>query len=439
MAQFIFDSFRSDWDQGVLDFTYSIKRDLEEFRFTERIKLPARPLVSYNPGTLKSVLEAVHIVLGVSYWKLFCPEELVLSNMTLSPAQAAYWKTVYTKGLGEFFYQNSIDFKELLTFPAVEQELKTPAPSQEYKKLLVGVGGGKDSAVSVELLKQHNVAIEGFVLQTQKPYPIVDAMLQVSEIPSLACTRIVDPALFTLNKRDDVLNGHVPISAVYAWLGILSAVLYGFDGFITSNERSANVGNIEYLGTEINHQWSKSREFELITQEYLKNFVSPSLQYVSLLRPLSEYSIVERFVTYPNYFHVFSSCNRNFSLTHIPDHKWCGSCPKCAFVFAVLGAHISRDVLLDIFGANMFDNHDLVMTYRALLGLEGMKPFECVGTPDEVKLAFFEIHKKGEFEDTPMMKMFVSEVLPHEDFDQIRREVTRIDEDILPSQFSEML
>ncbi|MCR4286300.1 MAG: hypothetical protein NUW00_05375, partial [Candidatus Kaiserbacteria bacterium] len=374
-----------------------------------------------------------------SYWKLFCPEEILVLTSKLSHKQAEYWISVYVKGLGEFFYKNKIDFRTLLTFPTEEKTVSTMPASPIYHTLLVGIGGGKDSAVSVELLKEHEIAIEGFVLQTQKPYPIVDSMLQASEISSLACMRIVDPTLFTLNKRDDVYNGHVPISAIYSWLGILSAVLYGFDGFITSNERSASIGNIEYLGLEVNHQWSKSREYELLTQEYLKEFVSPTLQYVSLLRPLSEYSIVERFVTYPQYFQTFSSCNRNFSLTHTAEHKWCGACPKCAFVFALLGAHISEAVLLGIFGGNLFEKQDLVMTYRELLGLEGMKPFECVGTPDEVRLAFFEMHQKGEFEETRMMKMFASEVLPYSDFNAIRKAVTHVDDGILPPQFSHIL
>lgn len=63
-----------------------------------------------------------------------------------------------------------------------------------------------------------------------------------------------------------------------------------------------------------------------------------------------------------------------------------------------------------MFGKNLFDNPDLLPLYRELLGIQKFKPFECVGTPEETKAAFLLAEKRGEFKDSPVMKMFVAEV-----------------------------
>lgn len=352
-----------------------------------------------------------------------------------------YWSTVYTKGLGEFFYQNKIDFRGLVSFPFVTDTPERTASLVENtsNRYLVGFGGGKDSLLTTELLKKAHILFDPFVIETQTGYPTIDALLETHEMKPVRIRRIIDPQLLELNNRDDVFNGHIPISAVYAWVGILASVLYGYDGFIVSNERSANVGSTMLHGMEINHQWSKSFEFESMMRAYIKQYVSPSMQYISLLRPFSEYSIVKMFSAYPQYFSQFSSCNQNFRLKGKSASLWCGRCPKCAFVFALLAAVIPKQQMLSIFGSNLFELTTLEPLYRELLGLEGIKPFECVGTPEEVQLSFAKIHENGEYEDTLMMKLFVSEVLHKIDVDKLEAAVTTVDRSSLPAEFIDII
>ncbi|HRN71069.1 MAG TPA: endonuclease domain-containing protein, partial [Candidatus Woesebacteria bacterium] len=182
---------------------------------------------------------------------------------------------------------------------------------------------------------------------------------------------------------------------------------------VVSNERSANYGNTEYLGETINHQWSKTAEFEVLFQNYVKKYITPDITYFSLLRSYSEYKITQLFAEYPSYFGIFSSCNKNYAIhTDLPHTKWCGACPKCAFVFIMLAAFISKEKVLSIFGQNLLEKESLLLTYKELLGIEGVKPFECVGTPEEVLLAFYKTYTKGEYNNSIVMKMFESEVLP---------------------------
>ena len=65
---------------------------------------------------------------------------------------------------------------------------------------------------------------------------------------------------------------------------------------------------------EINHQWSKSSEFEKLFKEYVVENISNDFSIYSLLRNWYEIKVVKEFSKYPQYFYSFSSCNRNFHL-----------------------------------------------------------------------------------------------------------------------------
>ena len=68
-------------------------------------------------------------------------------------------------------------------------------------------------------------------------------------------------------------NGNTPRA-----IGGILADQYGFDAVAMSNERSASVGNVEYLGKEINHQWSKGIVFERMLQLYDRTFIAGSFR-----------------------------------------------------------------------------------------------------------------------------------------------------------------
>ena len=80
--------------------------------------------------------------------------------------------------------------------------------------------------------------------------------------------RMMDPKLFDMNQQG-YYNGHVPISGVIAFVLVTAAYLYDYTYIIMSNEKSANEGNTVLDGIEINHQRSKSYEFESDFNEYI--------------------------------------------------------------------------------------------------------------------------------------------------------------------------
>ncbi|EKE15893.1 MAG: hypothetical protein ACD_11C00085G0002 [uncultured bacterium] len=221
--------------------------------------------------------------------------------------------------------------------------------------------------------------------------------------------RQIDPKLLELNKEKGTYNGHIPISVYYAFLILLMAALFDYKYAVVGNEKSANYGNVEYLGQMINHQWSKSEEFENLFKKYVKKFITPDIEYSSPLRNMTELQVVEGFVKYPKYFKVFSSCNKNFKISRpsfakASAGKWCGECAKCLFVFICLAAFLPKKGVLNIFGKNLFEDKSLIPLFEELIGVRNFKPFECVGTPEEVKEALKKIVEKGKFNDTILIE-----------------------------------
>lgn len=76
---------------------------------------------------------------------------------------------------------------------------------------------------------------------------------------------------------------------------------------------------------------------------------------------------------------------------------WCGKCPKCLFVFTILSPYLYKEELINIFGKDLFEDEELLKTFIELTGNGETKPFECVGTFEEVNFAIsLTISKLGE-------------------------------------------
>lgn len=432
------------WDsvQKKATFSYQLQHKGEIFNFNETLVFSSnQPVANIPRALLKNTLDNLSLALGISYYKLNCPKQIILKGMRLSKKQAHFWNTVYTKGLGEYLYKNKIDYRNLISFP-----FKTTTPTPFIKggkgdfglvhseRSLVGIGGGKDSIVAAELLKSIKLPFTGFVVNN---HAIKEQIAQLLGVDLIIVKREIDPELLQMNKTPGMYNGHVPVSSIYAFIGLLTALLYDYRFIIVANEQSSNYGNTTYLGETINHQWSKSLEFEMLLQKYITNFITPDVTYFSLLRPLSEIAIAKRFAGYPQYFPVFSSCNKNFKIIEKTDKRWCRRCPKCAFTFAILSAFLPKQKLINIFGQNLLNQTSLIETYKELLGVSGIKPFDCVGTPEETRVAFYMAMKKEEYENDVVMKFFEKEVLPKiKNVDAISNKVFKLsDKHLIPKEF----
>lgn len=376
---FVFKSYAFDAANKQLTLSYDLDDGLV---FTETYQFNF-DFVTYDSAQLDRAFQNLFFMAGVSYYKAYLPPKLVIKSGQLDETQASFFAKTYQRGLGEFYYVNKLDLPSTVPFQANRE----PADRLEVpvnNGLLVGVGGGKDSLVSVELLRRQPRVATWSLDHEELLQPLVDKI----DLPHFSVQRTWDRSLLEHNVQG-ALNGHVPISAILACVGTIVSILAGYSDAVVSNENSANEPTLHYQGVAINHQYSKSLEFEQNYESLLKHCFGDSLHYFSFLRPLTELRISELFAKYgfEKYKDVFSSCNRAFVHT---SHElfWCGECPKCAFVFLALTPFVERAKLEALWhGKNLLLDEELEPTYRKLLGIEGDKPLECVGEIKESRAA----------------------------------------------------
>ena len=413
---FRFGGHKATLETGEVEFYFTLVHSGTETQFTEKIAFA--PAHALPPSELvEVVLQNIALALGITYWKLTCPANIDLGPYTMAEGEAAFWETIYTKGLGEFQYRNNLNLSKIVHFARTAKKSSPIAYVRQARSLLF-VGGGRDSIVAGELLKACNQPFEAFVMNPEHLQREVAGLMGVS---LRTIKRTIDPQFFEINLREGMYRGHVPISLVYALLGLLEAILADYRYLVVANEASSDYGNVEYNGEIVNHQWSKSTEFEALFRRFVHDYITHDVSYFSLLRPLTEIRITEIFSRYPQYFSTFSSCNTNFKLIKsVGAPLWCGQCPKCAFVFAMLAAYLPKKDVVAIFGKDLFADATLLPLYEELLGLRNFKPFECVGTPEEMRAALNMASTRKEFAEAPVMSLLerkytAKEVLLHKE------------------------
>jgi len=328
----------------------------------------------------KETVFSLGMVELVSYWKITCSPNVLIKPSFLDEYQINWWKKQYFYGLGEFFYINNIkaDIDSFMEIETSDIKIDGEENNNIYKGNLIPVGGGKDSFVSLEILKDLFDENDAYVINNV--ISAINASYSAGYKDKLInVKRTLDQRMLDLNAQG-FLNGHTPFSAIVAFSSILVSIIYQKKYVCLSNEASANESTI--LDEEVNHQYSKSYEFEVDFNEYVSKYITKEIKYFSLLRPLSELIITHIFSQLKEYHNVFRSCN-------VGSKKgvWCNKCAKCLFVYVMLSAYMSDEELISIFGTNMLEDEEMYETLKELSGIKDNKPFECVGTRDEVVVA----------------------------------------------------
>ena len=436
---------RHEYADGEARLVYAFDDDVE---MVERVGFPdAPPLPPERRAAFEAALSLLHLIAGVSYYKAGVPGEIRVEGDVLDAPTARFLDEIYRHGLAEFAYQNKIDLRGRIRFPNTRHPgaSRDPAPfaksgeldsglrrNDEHenhaastlqqsrsatalnlpRRTLVPIGGGKDSLVSVEMLKSVN---EPATAAWVGDSALIAACAQRTGLPTLNLRRTLAPELFEYNRLG-ALNGHVPVTAINSATLLCAAILYGYDAIAFSNERSASVATLEYDGQPVNHQWSKGLDFERALRDYTTSHIAADLDYFSLLRPWSELAVTREFARRTQYDDVFSSCNRNFRIRGArPSDRWCGQCPKCHFVFLALAPFVAKPRLLAIFGRNLLDDAALAPGFDALLEYRGHKPFECVGEGRESRAAMHALTQRPEWAEDALVARFASEIAPQLD------------------------
>ncbi len=376
--------------------SYHIEESADKVEISYDFEIPG--LAEFNPKwcfskpetvsiaddlTFERIVFSLGMVEAVSYWKAVCSPEMRVECGKLSDEQAKWWKKLYFSGLGEFFYVNGInaDVDSFVNITSTGSFKNTSEGSRTLSGCLVPIGGGKDSALTLETLTSAGMQCKCYAINDRCSIRGTVEAAGLSEDSLIIVKRIFDRSLINLNNAG-YLNGHTPFSAIVAFSAEITAYLYGLKYIVLSNEASANESTV--AGQDVNHQYSKSFEFESDFHSYESDYLKTGIYYFSFLRPLSEFQIAKMFVSHKKHLPVFRSCN--LGSKHSPD-IWCVNCPKCLFVSLILSPFLNEDELADIFGKNLLDDRDMLEYFFELIGQSEHKPFECVGSIDEVNLA----------------------------------------------------
>lgn len=385
-----YNELRNEYDTFIYD-SYEIEELENTTKITYNFIVPS--LTQYKPtlevkkfkidSFTKNLIFHIGLVELVSYWKATCSKNVIIKAGYINKEQIEFFKKLYFYGLGELFYTNGItpNYDDFINIKCELKEQNIEIPNYVGNGNLIPIGGGKDSNVTLEIMKSDFEDNLCFIINPKQVTLSCAQTAGYSNEKIVTVKRTIDKNLIELNKQG-FINGHTPFSALVAFLSYFNAYITGKKYILLSNESSANESNVD--GTKINHQYSKTYEFECDFNDYTKKYFKIDIKYFSLLRPLSEYQIAMLFSNYEKYHEIFKSCNVGSKKE--PWH-WCCSCPKCLFVYIILSPFLYKEKLIEIFGEDLFEKEDLLDIFIELTGYGKTKPFECVGTYEEVRYA----------------------------------------------------
>ena len=380
----------------------------------ERISFPHAPWPpeASRQACFHRALEVLHLVAGVSYYKAGLSPRIGFQNPGAVRGLSGFLTGLYVKGLGELGYLNRLDIAGRVNFPVLadagNDHEETARPLLLPERALLAMGGGKDSLVGLDLMRKAGAAVMPVCVGGSV---LIKETVRAAGLPLIQIGRQLAPELAQMN-RAGAWNGHVPVTAINSAILLCASILYGFRHIVFSNERSADEATLLTAeGVEVNHQYSKSSEFERAFRAVIATQVSPDIEYFSVLRQYSELGIVCRFSEMKKFHTIYSSCNRNFHLDGPRvKNRWCLDCPKCRFAALSLAPFLAPDEVIEIQGGDLLNDPAQEEGFRALCGLGRDKPFECVGEAGESRAALATLGESREWSEHAVIRALMPEL-----------------------------
>ena len=359
---------------------------------TERMRVvaPDGDVLAPDPDdpAVAGALDVLALTTSVSYLKATLPRSVVVagrSGSTAGPATLEMLRALLTDGLAELALRAGLGRLDGRVEVAAERAEEVAAgvvsPDRTVRGgVLVTVGGGKDSALTLALAARHDPDALAVAVN---PRPPMERTARWAGLGLVRVERRLDPRLLELNAAG-AINGHVPITAIVTSAAVLAAAVLGRGTVLVSNERSADAATREVDGWRVNHQYSKTSAFERLLGAALDE-AGARTRVVSLLRPLTELAIARGVAREVGLVAQVTSCNAAFAMSG-PGDGWCGRCDKCRFVQLALAPFSERARLTADLGFDALGDPDQVDAFATMLD-DATKPFECVGTVEEVRLA----------------------------------------------------
>lgn len=372
---------------------------------------------------ISNILFHLSIAISISYYKLYPTREIIIENGFLDEQDLVFWHTFFLNGLGEFFYKNAINPEWLFQISASwkkQEDIKRLLNFELSEKYLLPVWWGKDSIVSSIILQESGYEYTNFIFG--KIDHIKQSIIDQDWPKTLLVKRKLSDTLFELNSQG-YYNGHIPITGIISFVMTFVCYLYDYKYIVFSNEKSADEQNVFIWNVKVNHQYSKSLEFENDFRKYICKNISTNIEYFSILRGFYELKIAQIFASKAKkYFPIFSSCNNNFKVHQTWNEKWkiwCNTCPKCLFVYMILRPFLKWEEVINIWWKELYTDSSLKQLFSELIDQKQNKPFECVGEKDESFFAAYLGLKKFDLEVPFLLRYFETNFLQKNEYADI--------------------
>lgn len=400
-AVFRFLSYYFDRSTYTATFVY---QGIDNIIFTEKIFFAPKPgtnTSSFNllddsglTQLLDQAMFLAFILIGTSYYKAH-PTKNIRLDRPLDDFQARFFSTVFQEGLSQYAFENRLTRDKLATFKPTPGFQNKPAVEYRGQGVLALQSGGKDSLLVAELLNEHNINFVPWYISSSSDRSHPNVIDHLDDGFNHQKASVVYRQIDHLHlQQTGGLNGHVPVTFIVESLALIQAILNNQNVILTSIGREGEEPHAMIGDLPVNHQWSKTWQAEQLMTEYIKRYLSPDLHLGSPIRHLSELRIADLFVQkcWQKYGYSFSSCNEaNYKQNNQNSTlKWCGHCAKCANSYLLFCPFIPPQFLQSLFGdKDLFLDQNLIQIFKGLLGVGGeMKPFECVGSVEELRSAY---------------------------------------------------
>lgn len=404
----------------VFQFYLEITHQVDDHTFQTKVYYPDVDLFQLSERYDETLLNKIYAHIAVSetfkYCSLFPSKiDFTLISSHLSRATLEFFLQVFQQAYAQCKYENGIgnEYKPIFIHGDLGDDMgPTLSIQAPHESILVGNGGGKDSFLAMKLLEKCNLNYS--IYQWTRPE------YGRSQYQHELCSKLLRHASPFKNHKVSIYDDFTesPFMKLYYphlkgafTLGMpecifesLPVMLFNqHTSLCFANEKSSDTGNLYWEGIQgvVNHQWVKSLEAELCFQNFITQFLISDFKFFSILKPIYDYRIFSHLANYPEFIKNSHSCN--------VDKPWCKKCPKCAYVWLGYLAHFDKSLVDLIFGANPFDDEDLIMHYKNMTGLEGYRSFECIGNIEECQLFMKRCIEKGL--QGKMLTIFMDEIM----------------------------
>ncbi len=278
-------TYRSMQPDGTVRLGYA----LDDLEFEETLELPAP---THDSRAVESLLDLLHWVAGVSYYKAAIPQHLVCETGAPPAAAGLLLSALYSEGLGEFAVVNDLLRLPQPQFPRGVDSASQPSATAAHgpTRLLVPVGGGKDSCVAIEIARASGLEVALFSIGDATADPRHGRGGEAASPPGDAPDR---PGTAGVELAGRAQRAH-PDHRDRQCVALLTAATQGFDAVALANER---------IGVGRQPRVARHRGQSPVQQEPARRAaaagavaeIAGAPLIFSILRPASELSIARAF------------------------------------------------------------------------------------------------------------------------------------------------